>query len=54
MEYQDTKRTLKVVYGHSDSDSDISTNEGRKALHVMCGVPGTIRPGASSRLCTEG
>jgi hypothetical protein len=35
MEFQDAKRALKVVYGHSDSES--SDNECRKALHVMFG-----------------
>jgi hypothetical protein len=35
LEYQDTKRALKAVYGHSDSDS--STDERRKTLHVMYG-----------------
>jgi predicted Rossmann fold nucleotide-binding protein DprA/Smf involved in DNA uptake len=33
MEFQDAKRALKVVYGHSDSKS--SDNERRKTLHVM-------------------
>jgi hypothetical protein len=33
MEFQDARRALKAVYGHSDSDS--SDNERRKALHVM-------------------
>jgi hypothetical protein len=33
MEFQDAKRALKVIYGHSDSKS--SDNERRKALHVM-------------------
>jgi hypothetical protein len=35
MEFQDDKRALKAVYGHSDSES--SDNERRKALHVMFG-----------------
>jgi hypothetical protein len=35
MEFQDAKRALKAVYGHSDSES--SDNERRKALHVMFG-----------------
>jgi hypothetical protein len=35
MEFQDTKRALKVVYGNSDSES--SGNEHRKTLHVMFG-----------------
>jgi hypothetical protein len=35
MEFQDAKRALKVVYGHSDSES--SDNEHRKALHIMFG-----------------
>jgi hypothetical protein len=35
MEYQDAKRVLKAVYGHSDSDS--STDEHRKMLHEMYG-----------------
>jgi hypothetical protein len=35
MEFQDAKRALKVVYGHSDSES--SDNEHRKVLHVMFG-----------------
>jgi hypothetical protein len=33
MEFQDAKRALKAVYGHSDSES--SDNERRKTLHVM-------------------
>jgi hypothetical protein len=33
MEFQDAKRALKAVYGHSDSES--SDNEHRKALHIM-------------------
>jgi hypothetical protein len=32
MEFQDVRRALKVVYGHSDSES--SDNERRKTLHV--------------------
>jgi hypothetical protein len=35
MEFQDAKRPLKAVYGHSDSES--SDNECRKTLHVMFG-----------------
>jgi hypothetical protein len=35
MEFQDARRALKAVYGHSDSES--SDNEHRKALHVMFG-----------------
>jgi hypothetical protein len=35
MEFQDTKRVLRAVYDHSDSDS--STDEHRKMLHVMYG-----------------
>jgi hypothetical protein len=35
MEFQDTKRALKGVYGHSDSES--SDNEHRKTLHVIFG-----------------
>jgi hypothetical protein len=35
MEFQDAKRALKVVYGHSDSE--FSDNESRKALHIMFG-----------------
>jgi hypothetical protein len=35
MEFQDAKRSLRVVYGHSDSES--SDNERHKALHVMFG-----------------
>jgi hypothetical protein len=35
MEFQDAKRGLKAVYGHSDSES--SDNEHRKMLHVMFG-----------------
>jgi hypothetical protein len=34
-ELQDARKALKVVYGHSDSES--SDNEHRKALHVMFG-----------------
>jgi hypothetical protein len=33
MEFQDAKRALKALYGHSDSES--SDNERRKTLHVM-------------------
>jgi hypothetical protein len=33
MEFQDAKRAVKDVYGHSDSES--SDNEHRKVLHVM-------------------
>jgi hypothetical protein len=33
IEFQDAKRALKVIYGHSDSKS--SDNERRKALQVM-------------------
>jgi hypothetical protein len=33
MEFQDVKRALKAVCGHSDSESN--DNERRKALHVM-------------------
>jgi hypothetical protein len=33
MEFKNAKRALKVVYGHSDFDSN--NNECRKALHVM-------------------
>jgi hypothetical protein len=33
MEFQNTKRELKAIYGHSDSDS--SNNEHRKQLHIM-------------------
>jgi hypothetical protein len=32
-EFQDARRALKAVYGHSDSES--SDNEHRKVLHVM-------------------
>jgi hypothetical protein len=40
MEFQDAKRTLKTVYGHSDSES--SDNERCKMLHVMFGGSWTI------------
>jgi hypothetical protein len=33
MEFQDAKRALKAVYGHSDSES--SDNERRRMLHIM-------------------
>jgi hypothetical protein len=33
MEFQDARRALKAISGHSDSES--SSNERRKALHVM-------------------
>jgi hypothetical protein len=33
MDFQNTKWTIKVVYGHSDSES--SDNEHRKQLHIM-------------------
>jgi hypothetical protein len=51
MEFQDPKRALKAVYGHSDSEP--SDNECRKMLHVMFRVPGPSRPGVSSRHCAE-
>jgi hypothetical protein len=35
MEFQDAKRALKAIYGHSDSES--SDNERCKTLHVMFG-----------------
>jgi hypothetical protein len=35
MEFQDAKRALKAVYGHSDSEC--SDNERRKTLHIMFG-----------------
>jgi hypothetical protein len=35
MEFQDAKRALKAVYGHSDSES--SDNEHCKMLHIMFG-----------------
>jgi hypothetical protein len=35
MKFQDAKRALKAVYGHSDSKS--SDNEHRKMLHVIFG-----------------
>jgi hypothetical protein len=35
MEFQDAKRALKAVYGHSDSES--SDNEHCKALHIKFG-----------------
>jgi hypothetical protein len=33
MSFQDAKRALKAIYGHSDPDS--STDEHRKQLHIM-------------------
>jgi hypothetical protein len=35
MKFQDAKRALKAVYGHSDSE--FSDNERRKMLHVIFG-----------------
>jgi hypothetical protein len=35
MEFQDAKRALKVLYGHSNSEPN--DNECRKVLHVMFG-----------------
>jgi hypothetical protein len=35
VEFQEAKRALKVVYGHSDSES--SDNECRKTLHLLFG-----------------
>jgi hypothetical protein len=35
MEFQNTKRVIKVIYGHSNSES--SDNERRKQLHVIYG-----------------
>jgi hypothetical protein len=35
MEFQDVKRALKAIYGHSNSES--SYNERRKMLHIMFG-----------------
>jgi hypothetical protein len=40
MEFQDAKRALKAIYGHSNYES--SNNECRKALHVMFGGSWTI------------
>jgi hypothetical protein len=37
MDYQDAKRALKALYDHSSSNT--STDEHRKVLHVMYGVP---------------
>jgi hypothetical protein len=34
MEFQNAKRAIKVIYGHSDSES--SGNERRNQLHVIC------------------
>jgi hypothetical protein len=33
MEFQDTKRVLKAIYGHSDSES--SAGKHCKMLHIM-------------------
>jgi hypothetical protein len=33
IEFQNAKRAIKVIYGHSDSES--SNNECRKQLHIM-------------------
>jgi hypothetical protein len=35
MEFQNAKRAIKVIYGHSDSES--SDNEHHKQLHVISG-----------------
>jgi hypothetical protein len=35
MEFQDAKRAMKAVYGHSNSES--SDNECHKVLHIMFG-----------------
>jgi hypothetical protein len=35
MEFLNSKRALKAVYGHSDSDSSSSDNEHCKQLHIM-------------------
>jgi hypothetical protein len=35
MEFQNAKRAIKVIYGHSDSES--SDNERRKQLHIIYG-----------------
>jgi hypothetical protein len=35
MEFQDAKRALKAIYGHSDSESN--DNEHRKTLHILFG-----------------
>jgi hypothetical protein len=35
MEFDNIKRTIKVVYGHSGSES--SNNECHKQLHIMYG-----------------
>jgi hypothetical protein len=42
MEFQDAKRALNAVYGHSDSET--SDNECHKALHVMFGGSWAITP----------
>jgi hypothetical protein len=33
MEFQNTKRVIKVIYGRSDSDFESSDNERHKQLH---------------------
>jgi hypothetical protein len=50
MEFQDVKRALKAIYGHSDSEC--SNNE--KLCSMLCSeVLGTSRQGASSRPCAK-
>jgi hypothetical protein len=34
MEFQNAKRTIKVIYDHSNSDFESSDNEHHKNLHV--------------------
>jgi hypothetical protein len=51
MEFQNAERALKAIYGHSDSDS--STNEHRKMLHVVYGGSWDITSRVSSRPYAE-
>jgi hypothetical protein len=35
MDFQNAKRAIKVIYDHSNSDSESSNNKRRKQLHIM-------------------
>jgi hypothetical protein len=35
MDFQNAKRAIKVIYDHSNSDSESSNNKHRKQLHIM-------------------
>jgi hypothetical protein len=51
MKFQDAKRALKAIYGHSNSES--SNNEHCKTSMSCSEVPGPSRLGGLSRLCAD-